>query len=66
MAEGKKEGCKVEGYDKCLAGHDIRHQVIMGEGINYVRYRIWPQGKTEANRWLCEDNNTHLDPKLPE
>ncbi|NET57972.1 MAG: hypothetical protein F6K47_17995 [Symploca sp. SIO2E6] len=22
-AEGKEQGCKVEGYDKCLAGFDI-------------------------------------------
>ncbi|NES24971.1 MAG: hypothetical protein F6K41_40200 [Symploca sp. SIO3E6] len=21
--QGKKESCKVEGYDKCLAGHDM-------------------------------------------
>ncbi|NET56604.1 MAG: hypothetical protein F6K47_10680 [Symploca sp. SIO2E6] len=24
MAEGKEQGCKVEGYDKCLAGFDMR------------------------------------------
>ena len=45
--------------------YSVRHQVIMGAGLNFVRYRIWRKGDSEPKKWLCEDNNAHLDGKLP-
>ena len=45
--------------------YNVRHQVILGEGISYSRFRIWKQGKREPKRWLCKENNADLNPDFP-
>ncbi|MGH7265341.1 MAG: hypothetical protein ACREMB_10875 [Candidatus Rokuibacteriota bacterium] len=32
----------------------VRHQVLFEEGVNRVRFRIWPAGDREPASWLCE------------
>ncbi|NER20892.1 MAG: hypothetical protein F6J96_09305 [Symploca sp. SIO1C2] len=41
--------------------YSVRHQVIIAEGVNCVRYRIWPKGDLEPNQWLCDENNAYLN-----
>jgi hypothetical protein len=50
-----------------LAGitYRVRHQVIIGSRMNFVRFRIWKKGTLEPKRWLVYDNNAHIDSKLP-
>jgi hypothetical protein len=43
----------------------VRHQVIMAEGINYCRYRIWKKGDMEPHEWLCQEHNAHIPAHLP-
>ncbi|MDJ0674895.1 MAG: hypothetical protein QNJ36_05880 [Calothrix sp. MO_167.B42] len=45
--------------------YSVRHQVIMENGVNCGRFRIWKKGKPEPNIWLCQEDNAHLDPELP-
>jgi len=45
--------------------YNVRHQVIISEGISYSRFRIWKSGQREPKRWLCKQNNARLDPKFP-
>ncbi|NER96198.1 MAG: hypothetical protein F6J86_20535 [Symploca sp. SIO1B1] len=39
-AEGKEESCKVEGYDKCLAGHDITAFLSLVRNIFHSQFPI--------------------------
>jgi len=43
----------------------VRHQVIMAEGVNYCRYRIWKKGDIEPEKWLCQEHNAHLPQHFP-
>ena len=43
----------------------VRHQVIITDGINCCRYRIWKKGDPEPDKWLCEEHNAHLSENLP-
>ncbi len=43
----------------------VRHQVIMADGINCCRYRIWKKGDIEPDKWLCEEHNAHIPAHLP-
>jgi hypothetical protein len=45
--------------------YSVRHQVIIEEGINCGRFRIWKKGKPEPQVWLCQEHNTHLPPHFP-
>ena len=43
----------------------VKHQVIMTDGINCCRYRIWKKGELEPSQWLCEEHNADLPKHLP-
>jgi len=43
----------------------VRHQVLFAEGVNLVRFRIWPKGEPEPARWMCEEHDADLAPHLP-
>ncbi|MEO0924534.1 MAG: hypothetical protein AAFY63_01535 [Cyanobacteria bacterium J06643_13] len=45
--------------------YSVRHQVVIKDGVNYGRCRIWKKGNPEPDFWSCQQNNAHLDPKLP-
>ncbi|NES02740.1 MAG: hypothetical protein F6K22_07700 [Okeania sp. SIO2F4] len=45
--------------------YSVRHQVIMDEGVNCGRFRIWKKGNPEPNLWVCQEYNKHLDGKFP-
>ncbi|KPQ34519.1 MAG: hypothetical protein HLUCCA11_14565 [Phormidesmis priestleyi Ana] len=45
--------------------YSVRHQTIIGNGINGSRFKIWPKDKPEPKAWLCEEHNKGLDPKFP-
>ena len=45
--------------------YSVRHQVAIEDGVNYGRCRIWQKGDPEPDIWSCQQNNAHLDPKLP-
>lgn len=35
----------------------VRHQVRFDDGVNSVRFRIWPEGDTEPESWLCDEDD---------
>lgn len=43
----------------------VRHQVLFKDGLNIVRYRIWPEGEDEPQTWLCEENDSSVPPTKP-
>jgi hypothetical protein len=43
----------------------VRHQVTFAEGINRVRYRIWPATDAEPLVWLCEEQDNQVPAHLP-
>ena len=43
----------------------VRHQVRFLFGINQVRFRIWPDGQQEPDRWLCDERDDQVPPELP-
>ena len=43
----------------------IRHQVVISEGSNFGRFRIWKQGNSEPDVWAAQADNRHLDPAQP-
>jgi hypothetical protein len=47
------------------AVHRVRHQVLFAEDMNLVRFKIWPKGEREPERWLCEEHDADLAPDLP-
>jgi hypothetical protein len=44
---------------------NVKHQSIIEERINLSRFRLWPEGTTEPDVWLCEENNCHIESSLP-
>ncbi|MEO1523247.1 MAG: hypothetical protein AAFU78_21075 [Cyanobacteria bacterium J06633_2] len=45
--------------------YSVRHQTIIGNGINCSRFRVWRKGTSEPAHWLCEEHNGGLAPKFP-
>jgi hypothetical protein len=45
--------------------YSVRHQVAFVNGINRVRFRIWPAHETEPDGWLCEEEDSKVPPGLP-
>lgn len=43
----------------------VRHQVIIHNGVNWSRYKIWKKGDEEPDGWLCDMDNAHLKSNLP-
>lgn len=43
----------------------VRHQVIIHDGVNWSRYRIWKKDEEEPHSWLCDMDNAHLKHHLP-
>jgi hypothetical protein len=43
----------------------VRHQVTFAQGVNRVRFRIWPIGESEPNEWLCEEEDSRVPSHLP-
>ncbi len=43
----------------------VRHQVIIHNGVNWSRYKIWKKDHKEPNGWLCDEDNIFLRRKLP-
>jgi len=39
----------------------VRHQMLLTDDINRVRFRIWPEGEDEPGTWVCDEH----DGKLP-
>jgi hypothetical protein len=38
----------------------VRHQLILADGVDRCRFRIWPVGEAEPDSWLCEENDAAL------
>ena len=45
--------------------YSVKHQTIIGNGINCSRFRVWRKGEPEPAGWLCEEHNGGLAPKFP-
>jgi hypothetical protein len=43
----------------------VRHQVRFANGIDQVRFRIWPADASEPNDWLCEEQDDRVPVHLP-
>jgi len=43
----------------------VRHQIMLSDGLNRVRFRIWPQDQPEPETWVCDENTGRLPPELP-
>jgi hypothetical protein len=43
----------------------VRHQVVLRESLNICRFRVWPAGSPEPERWLCAVNTARVPPQLP-
>lgn len=43
----------------------VRHQIVLLEGCNRVRWRMWQDGEVEPEVWLCEENTGRLPAGLP-
>jgi hypothetical protein len=43
----------------------VRHQVTFADGLNRVRWRIWPSGQREPDEWFCEEDSGQVPPELP-
>lgn len=43
----------------------VRHQLSFDSGINRVRFRLWPDGETEPDAWLCEEQDSQVPAQLP-
>jgi hypothetical protein len=45
--------------------YSVRHQVFWKDGVNHVRYRIWPEADDEPEGWLCWENDASVPPEKP-
>jgi hypothetical protein len=45
--------------------YKVRHQVIIHNGVNWSRYRIWKKGDEEPDDWLCDEDNAFMKSNLP-
>ena len=52
-------------YPKCNVLYHVRHQVEFKDGVNYVRYKIWPATETEPGGWLVEENDSLIPSEYP-
>jgi hypothetical protein len=43
----------------------VRHQVVFRDGVNRVRFRLWPAGQPEPARWLCDIADRSVAPDRP-
>ncbi len=43
----------------------VRHQLILHQGLDRVRYRIWPADTAEPEAWLCDECDSAVPPDLP-
>lgn len=43
----------------------VRHQVILEDGIDRVRFRIWPDSTPEPAEWLCDESDLAVPDHLP-
>ena len=43
----------------------VRHQVAIANGVNRVRWRIWPATEAEPSAWLCQEESGRVPPGLP-
>lgn len=52
-------------YPKTRTWYRVRHQVEFRDGVNYVRWRIWPAGETEPTQWFIEENDSTIPEGYP-
>ncbi|MCA9902459.1 MAG: hypothetical protein KC547_01270 [Anaerolineae bacterium] len=45
--------------------YNVRHQVQFKDGVDSVRYRIWPAGEPEPEAWLIEENDSKIPDHYP-
>lgn len=43
----------------------VRHQVRFANGVDQVRFRIWPADQTEPDAWLCVEQDDQVPAGLP-
>jgi len=43
----------------------VRHQVIIHNGVNWSRYKIWKKDDDEPHDWLCDMDNAYIKSNLP-
>jgi hypothetical protein len=43
----------------------VRHQVRFDGGVDSVRYKIWPEGAPEPDRWLIEEDDSRIPDGYP-
>lgn len=44
--------------------YSVRHQVLFADGVDAVRFRIWPADRPEPRTWLCQENDAAVDRSL--
>lgn len=45
--------------------YTIRHQVILENGSDRVRYRVWPAAEPEPKEWLCDESDVDIPASKP-
>jgi hypothetical protein len=45
--------------------YSVRHQAFSKDGVNTVRFKIWPENEQEPSSWLIEENDSEVDPQKP-
>lgn len=45
--------------------YQVRHQVCFANGIDRVRFRIWPADLPEPDGWLCSEQDDLVPQRLP-
>jgi hypothetical protein len=43
----------------------VRHRVEFADGVNRVRFRIWPEAAAEPHAWLCDISDAGVSRALP-
>jgi hypothetical protein len=43
----------------------VRHQLCFANGIDRVRFRLWPADQPEPDAWLCSEQDDHVPEGLP-
>jgi len=45
--------------------YSVHHQAYSKDGVNTVRFKIWPEVEQEPTSWLVEENDAEIDPSKP-
>ncbi|WP_306120738.1 MULTISPECIES: hypothetical protein [unclassified Roseitalea] len=43
----------------------VRHQILLNDAVNRVRFRIWPEDEPEPSDWVCDEHDGRLPADMP-